>query len=73
MTLCYSTSRQPAEPIISALGHELPGCEVQIRAVSLVIQRGPERQWDWYPVATTRFGTATQVAGDHPGKPSPSS
>jgi len=73
ITLCYSTSRQPAEPIISALGHELPGCAVQISAISLVIQRGPERQWDWHPVATTRFGTATQVAGDHPAKPSPSS
>lgn len=56
ITLSYSTSQQPAGPIISALGHELPGCEVQISAISLVIQRGPERQWDWYPRATTRFG-----------------
>ena len=56
ITLCYSTSHQPAEPIISALGHELPGCEVQINAISLVIQHGPERQWDWHPIATTRFG-----------------
>jgi len=72
ITLCYSTSRQPAGPIISALGHEVPGDEVQISAVSLVVQRGPERRWDWHPVATARFGTATQVAGDHPGNPSPS-
>jgi hypothetical protein len=54
-----TTPRQPAEPIVSALGHELPGCEVQISAVSLVIQRGPERHWDWDPMATARFGTTT--------------
>src|ERR1022692_4966199 len=40
ITLCYSTSQQPAEPIISALGHGLPGCEIEISAISLVIQRG---------------------------------
>lgn len=56
VTLCYSTARQPAGPIIAALGHELPGCEVRISAISLVVQRGPERQWDWRPVATVRFG-----------------
>jgi len=59
ITVCYSTSRQLAGPIISGLGHELPGCEVRIGAVSLVIQRGPERQWDWHPVATTRFGATS--------------
>jgi hypothetical protein len=58
ITVSYSTARQPAEPIISALGHELPGCLVQISAVNLVIQRGPERHWDWNPVATVRFGAA---------------
>ena len=56
ITICYSTSSQPAEPIISALGHELPSCELQINAISLVIQHGPERQWDWHPMATTRIG-----------------
>jgi 2'-5' RNA ligase len=56
VTLCYGTARQPAGPIVAALGHELPGCEVRISAISLVIQRGPERQWDWRPVATVRFG-----------------
>ena len=57
ITLSYSTSRQPAAPIISALGHELLDCEVQISAISLVIQGGPERQWDWHTIATIRFGT----------------
>jgi hypothetical protein len=30
----------------------------QISSVSLVIQRGPERLWDWRSVATIRFGAA---------------
>jgi hypothetical protein len=58
ITVCYSTARQPAEPIISALGHDLPGCAVQISTASLVIQRGPERLWDWSSVATIQFGAA---------------
>src|SRR5262249_30757135 len=55
ITVSYSTARQPAAPMMSALGHELPSCSLQISAVSLVIQRGPERQWDWNPVATIRI------------------
>ncbi len=58
ITLCYSTAHQPAEPIIAALGHELPGRDIQISTISLVIQHGPERHWDWHPVATTRLGAA---------------
>ena len=42
-TICYSTSRQPAKPIIDASGTRLPGCDINIRALSLVIQHGPER------------------------------
>lgn len=52
ITLCYSTARQPAEPIISALGKTLPSCEITVDALSLVIQRGPERLWDWHHVGT---------------------
>ena len=52
MTLCYSTSQQPAAPVIAALGRELPGCEVTIDKLSLVIQRGPELLWDWRPLGT---------------------
>ena len=52
MTLCYSTSQQPAAPVIAALGRELPGCELTIDKLSLVIQRGPELLWDWRPVGT---------------------
>ena len=50
MTLCYSTGQQPAAPVIAALGRELPGCEVTIDTLSLVIQRGPELLWDWRPI-----------------------
>jgi 2'-5' RNA ligase len=52
MTLCYSTSQQPAAPVIAALGRELPGCEVTLDKLSLVIQRGPELLWDWRPLGT---------------------
>jgi 2'-5' RNA ligase len=56
ITLCYSTSRQPAEPLIAALGRELPPCDITVDSVSLVIQDGPERLWHWSPVATVPFG-----------------
>lgn len=55
VTLCYSTADQPAAPIISALGKRLPSCEVTIEALSLVIQRGPERLWNWHPVGSARL------------------
>jgi 2'-5' RNA ligase len=56
ITIAYSTALQPAEPIIKSLGRSLPERKVQISQVSLVVQRGPERNWDWYPEATIRFG-----------------
>ena len=56
ITIAYSTARQPAAPIIAALGRSLPERKVEIRTVSLVNQRGPERSWDWHPEATIRFG-----------------
>jgi 2'-5' RNA ligase len=37
ITVCYSTARQPAAPLIAALGESLPRCEVHISALSLVI------------------------------------
>lgn len=55
VTLCYSTSRQPAAPIIAALGKDLPSCDVTIDALTLVIQRGPERLWDWHTVGTAHL------------------
>ncbi|MFC9976843.1 2'-5' RNA ligase family protein [Spirillospora sp. NPDC127200] len=50
MTLAYSETEQPAEPLITALGRELPTHEFTINAVTLVAQQGPERLWDWHPL-----------------------
>jgi hypothetical protein len=58
ITIAYSTERQPAGPIIAALGRSLPERKIQLSAVTVVTQRGPERSWDWQPNATIRFGTA---------------
>ena len=63
MTLCYSTSRQPAAPVIAALGRELPGCELTIDKLSLVIQRGPELLRDWRPVGTAALLGARHGTG----------
>ena len=52
VTLCYSTSTQPAEPIIAALGKRSADCRVTIDAFSLVVQRGPEWLWKWSTVGT---------------------
>jgi 2'-5' RNA ligase len=52
VTVCYSTSDQPAAPIIAALGRNLPERQFQVSSLSLVIQQGPERLWDWHPAAT---------------------
>ena len=57
ITLCYSTTEQPAQPVITALGKQLATCQVDIGAVSLVIQNGPERDWNWTTVATVRLRT----------------
>jgi 2'-5' RNA ligase len=62
VTICYSTARQPAAPLIAALGENLPRHQVQVSSLSLIIQRGPERLWDWMTVATIPFAaTATRV------------
>jgi 2'-5' RNA ligase len=50
MTIAYSEAEQPAEPLINALGRELPNRAITVNAVSLVVQRGAERLWDWHPV-----------------------
>jgi 2'-5' RNA ligase len=54
-TVAYSTADQPAAPIIDILGRELPARTVPIDAVSLVIQWGPERLWDWETVGTIQL------------------
>lgn len=55
MTIAYSEAEQPAGPIINALGRELPTRQVTINTVTLVVQRGAERLWDWHPVGHVRL------------------
>jgi 2'-5' RNA ligase len=61
VTICYSTAHQPAVPLIAALGENLPGCNIQVGALSLVIQHGPERNWDWSTAATARLASVTST------------
>lgn len=58
VTLAYSTSAQEAGPIIKALGLKLPVCEVVIDRINLVIQKGPERLWNWHSIAEIEFNKA---------------
>jgi 2'-5' RNA ligase len=55
LTLCYSTGEQPAAPVIAELGKALPACEVTVGAMSLVVQEGPERLWNWRIAGTVRL------------------
>jgi hypothetical protein len=52
MTVAYSTTAQPAKPIIDAMGRSVGEHWATIDALSLVIQWGPERLWEWEPVGT---------------------
>lgn len=47
LTLAYSTGTQPAGPVIAEIGKTVPPCTVTVRRLSLVVQNGPENQWDW--------------------------
>jgi 2'-5' RNA ligase len=62
VTICYSTSSQPAGPIISALGKQLPSRQIQISALSLVIQHGPERDWSWTTIGGIQLPAPGQPA-----------
>jgi 2'-5' RNA ligase len=55
ITVAYSIAHQPTGPIIDALGRSLPERKIQIRALSLVNQRGPERDWNWRSQARVQF------------------
>jgi 2'-5' RNA ligase len=56
LTVCYSTGEQPAAPVMAELGRAIPGCEVTIDRLSLVVQNGPEQLWDWQVTGTARLG-----------------
>ena len=49
-TVAYSTATQSAAPIIAALGKELLCSEVVIKSLSLVVQEGAERLWNWHVI-----------------------
>lgn len=67
ITLCYSTGRQPAEPIITTLGKRLGIWDITVDALSLVVQWGPERLWDWEPVGTiSLMGTTMDDSASGP-------
>jgi 2'-5' RNA ligase len=63
MTLCYSTTEQPAAPVIASLGKTLPACEVTVGEMSLVVQDGAEDQWNWRVAGTTRLLGAPAASG----------
>jgi 2'-5' RNA ligase len=58
VTFCYSTGYQPAQPLIDALGRELPPCDAIVNAVTLIVQVGAERRWNWHPIAQVPLGRA---------------
>jgi 2'-5' RNA ligase len=58
ITISYSTGTQLMAPIANALGREVPRCDITVRDVSLVIQWGPERLWNWQPVGTASLGSS---------------
>ena len=55
MTLAYSETEQQAEPLINTLGRALPTLNIAVNAVTLVVQQGPERLWDWHSVGRAAF------------------
>jgi 2'-5' RNA ligase len=57
VTVAYSTQDQLAEPIIAALGSELPECPVTVDTIYLIAQHGAERAWNWQPLATIGVGS----------------
>ena len=61
VTVCYSTADQAMTPIIAALGPQQRECLVQIATVSLVIQHGPERLWDWRTVGAVHLRAPAQT------------
>jgi hypothetical protein len=52
VTVAYSTADQPDNPVVAALGRELPAGQITVDSVSLIAQHGPERDWNWQPLAS---------------------
>jgi 2'-5' RNA ligase len=60
VTLAYSTSVQPAAPIIAALGRRLPAHTISVDCVNLVVQEGAERLWNWQPIVEIPLGAPAE-------------
>lgn len=60
VTISYSTTSQSAHPIIAALGKSIGEYHITVDALTLVVQWGAERLWNWEPV-----GTATLKHSSH--------
>jgi 2'-5' RNA ligase len=58
MTVGYSTSDQPASPVIAALGRSVPMHELVVDTLMLVVQWGAERSWNWERIGTVQLGHA---------------
>jgi 2'-5' RNA ligase len=67
VTVAYSTADQPDGPLVAALGRELPAGQITIDSITLVARHGPERDWDWQPLATIPLRAQPAAAG--PGGP----
>jgi 2'-5' RNA ligase len=55
MTVGYSTAEQSARPIIDTLGFSIPPHRVAVEAITLVVQWGPERRWNWEQIGTVKL------------------
>lgn len=55
VTICYSTAEQAMAPIMAALGPQQRQCQIPVSTVSLIIQQGPERLWDWRAAGTVHL------------------
>lgn len=56
VTVSYSTATQAAEPIIEKLGKSIQERQALVDSVSLVIQWGSERLWNWELIGAVQLG-----------------
>lgn len=67
ITLVYSTEEQPAAPIITALGRDLPCSSITVDTIHLIAQHGSERSWNWQTTASAQLSrTSTSALGAVP-------
>ena len=71
-TVAYSVSEQDVEPIAAALGPSVQPRSILIDTVTLIVQWGPERTWDWEPIGQSTLGgdrTAVCACATNVGRP----